>query len=135
VTAGRRVAVRVVVGVGMSSKASPSEVRALVVTALRDRRLGLGDVKAVATRERFVNDRRLDLGPPVTGVPDHVLVASSDPCDRVIGLPARVAETAALLAVDDATAALIGPVARSAHATVAIAATAESSQLLSLRNR
>jgi cobalamin biosynthesis protein CbiG len=125
----------VVVGVGMSSKATADEVRALVTTALREHRLDLNDVAVVATRERFVGDRRLDLGPTVTGVPDDVLVAASEPCDRVVGLPARVAETAAVVTVGDATATLIGPVARSPHATVAIAATATVSQLLSRLNR
>jgi len=119
----------------MSSKATAGEVRTLVTSALREHHLGLDDVSVVATRERFVRDRRLDLGPPVTGVPDDVLVAASEPCDRVVGLPARVAETAAVVTVGEATAELIGQVARSPHATVAIAATATVSQLLSRLNR
>jgi len=118
---GARVGAGVVVGVGMSSKATAAEVRTLVISALRDHRLSLDDVAAVATRERLVRDRRLDLGTPVVAVPDDVLVAASEPCDRVIGLPARVAETAALVTIGEDAATLIG-VARSAHATVAIAA-------------
>jgi len=118
----------VVVGVGMSSRATAEEIRALVCTALSDRRLSLADVAFVATRERFEHDLRLDLGPPVAGIPDDVLVAASQPCDRVIGLPARVAETAALVTAGAGAAALIGTVTRSAHATVAIAARIDDSR-------
>ena len=78
-------------------------------------------MRVVATRDRFVLDRRLDLGVPVDGVSDDRLVAASAPCTRPVGLQARVAETAALLAAGDGDAELIGPVDRSAHATVAVA--------------
>lgn len=111
----------VVLGIGMSSKATAHEVRMLVHTALRDRHLQFDDVSVVATRDRFVLDRRLDLGKPVIGVSDDRLIAASAPCERTIGLCARVAETAALLTAANEHAALIGPVERSAHATVAIA--------------
>lgn len=111
----------IVVGIGMSSRATADEVRTLVHHALRDRQLNLDDVCVVATRDRFVLDDRLDLGIPVDGVTDERLVAASAPCARPIGLQARVAETAALLAAGFDDAALIGPVERSAHATVAIA--------------
>lgn len=111
----------IVLGIGMSSKATADEVRTLVHRALRDRQLGLDDVCVLATRLRFVLDHRLDLGVPVDGVTDERLVAASAPCTRPIGLQARVAETAALLAAGSADAALIGPVERSAHVTVAVA--------------
>jgi len=127
---------RVVVGIGMSSKATADEVRELVLDALRDRQLDLDDVATVATRERFALDRRVDFGRPVAAVPDDVLVEASEPCDRSVGIPARVAETAALVTVDDARATLIGSVARSAHATVAIAATPTTvDQVVNRRNR
>ena len=110
----------VVLGIGLSSKATADEVRALVHHALSDRHLDLGDVCVVATRERFVLDHRIDLGVPIDGMADDVLVAASAPCTRPIGLQARVAETAALLA-SGGRDALIGPVECSAHATVAVA--------------
>jgi len=110
----------VVLGIGLSSQATADEVRALVHHALSDRHLDLADVCLVATRDRFVHDRRIDLGVPVDGVTDEHLVAASAPCTRPVGLQARVAETAALLAAGSRDA-LIGPVERSAHATVAVA--------------
>lgn len=110
----------VVLGIGLSSKATADEVRTLVQHALSDRRLDLGDVCLVATRDRFVLDRRIDLGVRVDGVTDERLVAESAPCTRPVGLQARVAETAALLAAGSCDA-LIGPVERSAHVTVAVA--------------
>lgn len=110
----------VVLGIGLSSKATAEEVRELVHHALRDRQLDLGDVCLVATRDRFVLDRRIDLGVPINGLADDRLVAASAPCNRSIGLQARVAETAAMLASGDRDA-LIGPVERSANATVAVA--------------
>lgn len=119
-TPGHPTTTGVVLGIGLSSKATADEVRTLVQQALRDRHLDLGDVCLVATRDRFVLDRRIDLGVPVSGVTDERLVAASAPCTRTVGLQARVAETAALLAVGNSDA-LIGPVERSAHATVAIA--------------
>ncbi len=117
----------VVLGVGMSSKATAKEVRTLVVAALNDRHLQFDDVAVVATRQQFVLDQRLAFGKPVTGVADERLVAASVPCTRTVGLCARVAETAALLAAiqlgsEGSTAILLGSVQRSAHATVAIAA-------------
>ena len=117
----------VVLGIGMSSKATAEEVRALVSAALRGHQLQLGDVAVVATRQQFAFDKRLAFGRPVTGVSDQRLVAESGPCERTVGLCARVAETAALLAATQlgsqgTTATLLGSVQRSAHATVAIAA-------------
>lgn len=111
----------VVLGIGLSSRATADEVRTLVHHALRDRQLDLDDVCVVATRDRFVLDHRLDLGVAVDGITDERLVAASAPCARPIGIQARVAETAALLAADSDDATLIGPVERSAHATVAVA--------------
>ncbi len=92
----------------------------LVHYALNERDLDLSDVCVIATRDRFVLDRRVDLGVPIDGVTDDRLVAASAPCSRPFGLQARVAETAALLAAGSRDA-LIGPVERSAHATVAVA--------------
>lgn len=110
----------VVLGIGLSSKATAEEVRSLVDLALTNRRLDLGDVCLVATRDRFGLDVRVDLGVPIDAMTDERLVAASAPCARPIGLQARVAETAAVLAAGSREA-LIGPVERSAHATVAVA--------------
>lgn len=110
----------VVLGIGLSSKATADEVRILVLHALSDRHLRIADVWLVATRDRFVLDRRINLGLPIRGVSDDVLVAESAPCNRPFGLQARVAETAAVLAAGCRNA-LIGQVERSAHATVAVA--------------
>ncbi|MEX2626193.1 MAG: cobalamin biosynthesis protein [Ilumatobacteraceae bacterium] len=126
-SAGSSRAAGVVVGVGMSSRATATEVRSLVEAALRGRHLDLDDVTAIATRERFVRDPRLDLGRRVVGVDDHHLEAVSVPVERTVGLRARVAETAALtIASRGEGATLLGAVERSAHATVAIAATTGS---------
>ena len=119
------VATGVVLGVGMSSKATAEEVRTLVAAALGHHHLQLSDVAVVATRQQFVLDGRLALGRPVTGVADEELVAQSGPCERTVGLCARVAETAALLAAnrlasEGRAATLLAPVQRSAHATVAL---------------
>lgn len=103
---------RVVVGVGLSSKATAAEVAALV-----DEVLEAGDELAlVATRARFADDVRLQLGPPVVGFEDEDLVAASDPPERTVGLPAKVAETAARLAGGQGE----GTVHRSAHATAVV---------------
>jgi cobalamin biosynthesis protein CbiG len=110
---------RVVVGVGLSSRATAGEVRALVDEALVAHRLGLSDVEAIATRASLAGDPRLALGPPVVGVPDEVLEERSDPPERSVGIRARVAETAALVA--GGSAELLEPVRRSAGATVALA--------------
>ncbi len=108
-----------VIGVGMSSKATAAEVRTLIDDALRSRDLHFDDIDIVATRERFAHDDRLALGWPVVGIDDARLEASSAPCERTIGIKARVAETAAQLASSTA-AHLLGPVERSAHVTVAV---------------
>ncbi len=110
---------RVVVGVGFSSRAPAGEVRALVVEALDAHRLGLADVEVIATRTSLVGDPRLRLGPPVVGVADEILEERSDPPERSVGIRARVAETAALVA--GGAADLLEPVRKSAGATVAIA--------------
>jgi cobalamin biosynthesis protein CbiG len=104
----------------MSSSATADEVRSLVDSALDRRDLCVGDVSLLATRATFVGDRRLDFGLPISAVADERLVAASAPCDRRVGIPARVAETAALVAAGS-DSALIGAVERSAHVTVAVA--------------
>ena len=108
----------VVVGVGMSSKATRSEIADLLAGLLVRHGLTMGDVTTIATRRCFVGDERLALGPAVVGFADDELVAASAPPARSVGLPARVAETAAALASGHApgTEAWI---ARSAHATAA----------------
>jgi hypothetical protein len=105
-----------VLGIGISSKAKGHEVRELVATALAEHGLVLDDVVVIATRQRFVDDPRLRLGPAVVGFSDAALEAASAPCDRAFGIQARVAETAVALAGAVATCAVF----RSAHVTLAI---------------
>jgi hypothetical protein len=114
---------RAVVGIGLSSQATHAEVARLVRDSLDSAGFTIDDVDAVATRTCFVGDARLDHGPPVVGIDDDDLVAASPPVERPIGLPARVAETAAVIAAGTTREGL-RTVRRSAHATVAIAAVA-----------
>jgi cobalamin biosynthesis protein CbiG len=115
---------RVVVGIGLSSKATSGEVRGLVDEALAAHRLDLDDVQAIATRASLAGDARLQLGPPVVGVADDVLEERSEPPERTFGIRARVAETAALVA--GSADELLEPVRRSAGATVALALAARA---------
>jgi cobalamin biosynthesis protein CbiG len=110
---------RVVVGVGLSSRATADEVRELVDAALRAHGLGLSDVELFATRACLADDPRLQLGSRVVGVADAVLEERSDPPERSVGIRARVAATAAL--VTGGASTLLEPVRRSAGATVALA--------------
>lgn len=114
----------VVVGIGLSSRATAEEVAGLVAGLLADAGRTIGDVELVATRARFVDDPRLALGPPVVGLADEVLVAASEPPDRAVGIPARVAETAAQLGAGGR--ATSRRVARSAHVVVALVETAQA---------
>lgn len=118
-----------VIGIGLSSSATTSEVEALVGGLLRELGVGLADVAAIATRERFVGDPRLTIGPPVISIVDHELVARSAPVERSVGIPARVAETAALaVAAAHGRAQLLALVRRSAHVTAAVARFASDDQ-------
>lgn len=112
----------VVVGVGLSSRATADEVRRLVARTVAQHGFTLDDITAIATRRCFLHDARLALGVPVVGHPDDALVAASAPCDRAVGIPALVAETAALLSARRrGEAQLLGPTERSPHATASIA--------------
>jgi cobalamin biosynthesis protein CbiG len=117
---------RVVVGIGLSSRATAGEVRDLVDEALGAHRLGLGDVEVIATRSSLAGDARLQFGPPVIGVADEVLEELSDPPERSVGIRARVAEAAAL--VTGGSAELLEPVRKSAGATVALAVATSPTQ-------
>lgn len=111
-----------VLGVGLSSSATAEEVRALVDAVLGEHELELSEIDSIATRERFAGDERLQLGPPIVGFEDRILEATSAPCSRTVGIRARVAETAALLAAASGGAGrLLAPARRSAHVTVAVA--------------
>lgn len=109
---------KLVVGIGLSSQATREEVGRLVAAALADEGATIGDVDVVATRSRFVGDVRIELGPPVTGFDDHALIAASAPVERTIGIPSRVAETAAALAAGSGS---LPTVHTSDHVTVAVA--------------
>ena len=110
---------RVVLGIGLSSRATAEDVALAVDEALC--RVGLAaPPAAVATRTVLADDARLRLGWPVIGIDDAELVHRSRPVERAVGLPARVAETAALLAAGDGSR-LLGPTHRLAHVTVAVA--------------
>lgn len=111
----------VVVGLGMSTKATSEEVTRLIRRALDHEGLAFPPT-AIATRSAFVDDQRLQVGCQVIGFDDSALIEHSEPVARTIGLPARVAETAASLAAGP-SGRVIGPVHRSAHATAAVAVT------------
>lgn len=109
---------RLVLGIGLSSRATAEEVRRLARTVVEAAGTDLGSLAAVATRPRFLTDARLRLGPPVVGVDDEVLR------DRYPApgarFPAKVAEGCALRGAGEA-AELLVPTTRSAHATAALA--------------
>jgi hypothetical protein len=109
-----------VLGIGMSSKATVDEVRELALSVVGQAGVGLDAVAVVATRERFDADDRVRIGPPVVGVPDALLL-DRYPSERTGGFAARVAEGCALTAAG-ASAELLVPTTRSAHATAALAA-------------
>jgi hypothetical protein len=111
----------VVVGVGMSTRATGDEIAALVRQAMEHHGFEFPP-SVIATRAVFVEDERLQFGCPVIGFDDGELVANSEAVDRAVGLPARVAETAATLAAG-AGGRLAVPIHRSAHSTVAVAVT------------
>ncbi len=110
-----------VLGIGMSSKATRQEVRELVDTVIAQAAVSLGAVNLVATRMRFVDDDRARFGPTVLGVDDSDLLdqypAPQRPDD---GFAARVAEGCALTGAGPDAELLVGTT-RSAHATAALA--------------
>ncbi|MHB1709876.1 MAG: cobalamin biosynthesis protein [Acidimicrobiales bacterium] len=108
-----------VLGVGMSSDATPEEVGALAGEVVRHAGLHLSDVGCIATRMRFVADHRVRIGPPVVGVEDLTLL-DRFPRPGRIGFAARVAEGCALVGAGCGAELLVGTV-RSAHATAALA--------------
>jgi hypothetical protein len=113
----------VVVGVGLSSKATGDEVRQLVEQVVAAGGFDLDAVVSVATRERLVDDERLRLGPPVVGVADDTLLARYPAPERADGhrrFAARVAEGCALTTAGERSRLLIGTT-RSAHAPAALA--------------
>lgn len=113
---------RFVLGVGLSSAATPQEVAALAAHVVADANLGMEAVTQLATRECFVGDSRLALGPEVIGVSDDLLISRYPVpahTDRP-GLPARVAEGCAMAAAG-ASAELLVARAASAHVTMALA--------------
>ena len=116
---------RVVLGIGLSSSATAAEVRDLVDAVLLEHGLRLDDVACLATRERFAGDERL---PPRTAGrrlwPTTCWKDSSQPPERTVGIRARVAETAALLAAaGPSSSGTSSPKPTgSPHATAALAA-------------
>lgn len=110
---------RVVVGVGISTRATRDEVADLVRSTLAHHCVQSAAV-TIATRAVFAEDERLQLGCLVIGIEDDELIAHSRPVDRSIGIPARVAETAARLAAGP-NGRLLGRTHRSSHATAAVA--------------
>lgn len=87
-----------VVGVGMSSQATSADVSHALRVALNAVGRTMADVALVATRTCFVGDSRLPIGVPQQGFDDDDLIVASEPPERTVGIPARVAQTAALLA-------------------------------------
>lgn len=112
---------RLVLGVGLSSKASRQEVRELVDAVVTQAVLGMDAIGFVATRVRFVDDDRLRLGPPVLAIDDDVLLAQYPaPLRTDGGFAARVAEGCALTGAGPGAELLVATI-RSAHATAALA--------------
>lgn len=112
----------VVVGIGMSSRATVGEVQDVIDEVLSDASLSRADVVSVATRDRFGADERLPVGVAVDLVTDAELIAASEPTDRTLGIPARVAVTAAAVAATRrwGGARVVVPTRRSPHVTVAV---------------
>ncbi len=112
-------------GIGASSSASASDIRALAEAVLEAGGLSLGALAAVATTSRLASDPRLlALGPPVVGFGADALagVVGTEPSERAsaeVGTPS-VAEAAALLAAGTG-AHLVVPKRRAAGATAALA--------------
>lgn len=112
---------QLVLGIGMSSKATRQEVRELVDTVLAQAAVDLDAINLVATRIRFVDDERVRLGPPVLGVDDGALLAQHPAPQRPDdGFAARVAEGCALTGAGSGAELLVGTT-RSAYATAALA--------------
>jgi len=114
---------RLVLGIGMSSKATRSEVLGLVEEVVGRADLDLEAVSLVATLRRFVGDERARLGPPIIGVDDATLLDQFPAAHRAgtgTRLAARVAEGCALTAAGAGAQLLVGTT-RSAHATAALA--------------
>jgi cobalt-precorrin 5A hydrolase len=111
---------RWVAGIGMSSEATADEVAALLADALGTAGLAPHDLDGIATRQRFADDPRIPRPPETLGIDDGDLIAASEPPNRTVGVPARVAETSALLGAGPGSTIVV-PTCRSAHATVAIA--------------
>jgi hypothetical protein len=112
---------QLVLGVGMSSKATRQEVRDLVDAVIGQAAVGLDAISLVATRMRFVDDERVRFGPPVLGIDDRDLLARYPAPPRPDdGFAARVAEGCALTGAGTGAELLVGTT-RSAHATAALA--------------
>lgn len=112
---------QLVVGIGMSSRATQREVAELVDTVLAQAAVTLDAIGLIATRERFVGDERVRFGPVVLGVDDGALLARHPAPARPDGrLAARVAEGCALIGAGPG-AELVVATTRSAHATAALA--------------
>jgi cobalamin biosynthesis protein CbiG len=109
----------VIVGIGLSSRASAEEVERLVRELLSRHGLAFPP-DVIATRARFTADPRVALGCPVVGIDDDELLAASPPVPRRRGLPAQVARTAALLAAGPG-GCLLEPDGRSRYVTAAVA--------------
>jgi hypothetical protein len=112
---------QLVLGIGLSSKATRREVRELVDTVVTHAAVRLNAIGLVATRRCLVDDDRLRFGPPVLGIDDSELLAQYPTPPRPDGgFAARVAEGCALTGAGPGAELLI-PTTRSAHATAALA--------------
>ncbi len=115
----------IVVGVGLSTRATSDEVGVLVAAALAEGGVDRAEVRCLATIDHHQQDPRLTaLGWSVDGwgADELAVVATASPSERArleVGA-ASVAEAAARLSAGPG-ARLAVPKRRSAHATVAIA--------------
>jgi hypothetical protein len=112
---------QLVLGIGLSSKATRREVRELVDTVVALASVRLDAIGLVATRMHFLDDDRVRFGPPVLGVDDSELLAQYPAPPRPDGgFAARVAEGCALTGAGPGAELLVATT-RSAHATAALA--------------
>lgn len=123
-----------VLGVGLSSKATAEELMTLIDAALGSIGASRADVVRVATRESLATDGRIAavVAAPIATVADGDLINESSLVMRPFGIPARVARTAALAGrrhlVGSASENDIVIELKSAHATIAIASVGYSQE-------
>ena len=114
-----------VLGVGMSSKATRAGVARLVEEVVTMANSPIESVAVLATRSKFVADERLQLGMMIVGIDDEDLLALWG-APRPAGFAARVAEGCAMIGAGERARLLVAP-RRGTFVTVALAQRTDSS--------